>query len=265
MNLLSQGSGDFIMKKQKKDKFHFLQKPENFDENKKSIVFIHGASINSYFFVNQLNFFSNEFNVFAPDLPGRNKGDEKGLQSVSEYADFIIDFIEKMKLEKPHICGISMGGAIVLDILARPYENIERAVIINSGARLKVLDMVFGSVKNAFQDFKKGMVKFGVSKDFDFTKIEPDAYKACIDNPMTALADFNACNNFDLMNSLEKIEKKVLILGASEDVSTPLKYGKFLEENIKNSQFKIIEGCGHLSPMEKPVEINNAIYEFIKS
>ncbi|MCB9481166.1 MAG: alpha/beta hydrolase [Desulfobacteraceae bacterium] len=252
------------MKKLKKGKFHFLQKPENFDENKKSIVFIHGASINSYFFINQLNFFSDEFNVFAPDLPGRNRGDEKPCSSVSKYADFIIGFIEEMNLEKPHICGISMGGAIVLDILARPYENIENAVIINSGARLKVLDMVFDSVRNAFEDFKKGMIKFGVSKNFDTSRIEPDAYRACVDNPMTALADFTACNNFDLMNSLGKIEKKVLILGASDDVSTPLKYGKFLEENIKDSKFVIIDGCGHLSPMEKPEEVNSVIYDFLK-
>jgi pimeloyl-ACP methyl ester carboxylesterase len=246
-------------------KFHFLQQPEIFDENKKSIVFIHGASINSKFFINQLNFFSKEFNVFAPDLPGRNKGDEQACKNVSEYADFIIDFIEEKKLLKPHVCGISMGGAIVLDLLVRNYENIDHAVIINSGARLKVFDMVFDSVQNAFDDFKKGMIQFGFSKNFDVSAVEREAYQACVDNPFTAISDFNACNDFDVMDSLYKINKKVLILGASEDTSTPLKYGKYLEDNIKNSQFKIIEKSGHLSPMEKPEEVNNAIYEFIKS
>jgi len=248
-----------------KQKFFFLQKPEKFDENKKSIVFIHGASINSNFFINQLNFFSKEFNVFAPDLPGRNKGDEKACKNVSEYADFIIDFIEEKKLVKPHICGISMGGAIVLDLLVRNYDNIDFAVIINSGARLKVLDMVFDSVQNAFDDFKKGMIRFGVSKSFDVSAIERQGYQACIDNPFTAISDFNACNDFDVMDSLYKIDKKVLILGASEDNSVPVKYGKYLEEKIKNSQFKIHEGCGHLSPMEKPLEVNKAIDEFLKS
>jgi len=253
------------VEKQKIKKFNFLQNPKEFDENKKSIIFIHGASINSNFFVNQLNFFSNEFNVFAPDLPGRNVGDEIPSKNISGYADFIIDFIEEMKLEKPHICGISMGGAIVLDLLVREYENIDSAIIINSGARLKVLDMVFTSVQNAFDDFRKGMINFGVSENFDVAKIEAEAYKATIDNPYTAISDFNACNDFDLMGRLDKIDKKVLILGATEDVSTPLKYGKYLNDHIKNSQFKVIEGAGHLSPMEKPDEVNSEIYKFLKA
>jgi pimeloyl-ACP methyl ester carboxylesterase len=252
------------MYKEKVSGFNFLKCDNSHDNSKETIIFIHGASINSNFFTNQIDYFCDKYNVYAPDLPGRNENDYQGCNSVKEYADFIINFIEELDISKPHICGISMGGAIVLDILVRDYENIGSGIVINSGARLQVLDMIFDSVAKDFEGFKESMIKFGNSSKRDPSDLLNQMDNFCVSNPSAAMSDFMACMNYDLMDKIAGIKKRVLILSAEEDLSTPVKYGEYLHNNIPGSEFKILKECGHLSPVEKPEEVNKEIEAFLK-
>jgi pimeloyl-ACP methyl ester carboxylesterase len=59
------------------------------------------------------------------------------------------------------------------------------------------------------------------------------------------------------------IEVPVLVLTGRDDNITPVKYGIFLEKNIKNAKLVNIEDAGHLSPIEKPHEVNRSIHNFL--
>ncbi len=72
-----------------------------------------------------------------------------------------------------------------------------------------------------------------------------------------------ACNTFDVMDQLNKINAPVLVLTASDDQLTPIKYGQFLAEHIKNATLSNIEDAGHLSPVERPEEVARTIHDFI--
>ena len=65
------------------------------------------------------------------------------------------------------------------------------------------------------------------------------------------------------MGQLNMITVPVLVLTANDDRITPLKYGSYITENINNSQLVSIKDAGHLSPLEKPGEINRVISEFL--
>jgi pimeloyl-ACP methyl ester carboxylesterase len=54
------------------------------------------------------------------------------------------------------------------------------------------------------------------------------------------------------------------VLTASDDNLTPVKYGNYLGENIRNAQMANIEDAGHMSPLEKPDEVNKVISEFLQ-
>jgi pimeloyl-ACP methyl ester carboxylesterase len=65
------------------------------------------------------------------------------------------------------------------------------------------------------------------------------------------------------MNRLAEISVPVLILSAEDDKLTPPKYGQFLESGITNATRTHIMDAGHIAPMEKPREVNQAIIEFL--
>jgi pimeloyl-ACP methyl ester carboxylesterase len=77
------------------------------------------------------------------------------------------------------------------------------------------------------------------------------------------LGNFKACDSFDVTEKLSLIEVPVLVLTGNDDNVTPLKYGTFLEKNIKNAKLVNIEDAGHLSPIEKPNEVNRSIHDFL--
>jgi len=57
----------------------------------------------------------------------------------------------------------------------------------------------------------------------------------------------------------------VLVMTASEDLLTPIKYGRFLTDRIANAAMVNIEDAGHLSPIEKPDDVARAIRAFIRT
>jgi pimeloyl-ACP methyl ester carboxylesterase len=82
--------------------------------------------------------------------------------------------------------------------------------------------------------------------------------------PGVVKGDFTACNGFDVMQRLHEIKIPVLVLTASEDQLTPMKFGNYLAQQINGAKSVNIEDAGHLSPMEKPEEVTRAIREFLK-
>jgi len=245
------------------DKFEYLI-GNSYDKNKETILFIHGASINAFFWRHQIESLSKNFNTIAINLPGRYENSpvfEK--DSIDSYSSHIFEFIEFMNLKDVILCGLSMGGAITLDMLLKANSNIKAGIIINSGARLNVREEIYTAMEKNFKNFQKAIIQFGISQKTDINDVMKYMEEFSVEKSSTAIKDFDACKDFDLMGKISKIELPVLIFSASEDVATPVKFGEFLKKHIKNSSFIVLEDAAHLSPMEKPWEINQKILEFI--
>jgi len=73
------------------------------------------------------------------------------------------------------------------------------------------------------------------------------------------------CDSFDVMDRVDKINCPTLVINGSEDDITPVKYAEYLVDKIVNAQIKIITGAGHAVLIEKPLELNQAIAEFINN
>jgi pimeloyl-ACP methyl ester carboxylesterase len=82
-------------------------------------------------------------------------------------------------------------------------------------------------------------------------------------DPQVTFGDFEACNRFDVMDRLAQISVPVMVISAQDDKLTPPKYADFLESAISNTTRAHISDAGHIAPLEKPREINQAIIEFL--
>ena len=104
----------------------------------------------------------------------------------------------------------------------------------------------------------------GISAKSDADVLRPliQETSACL--PEVALGDYHACNRFDVMDRLHLIKTPVLVLTAVDDVLTPVKYGLYMAEKIAGASVHAIEDAGHLSPLEKPDEVNNAVRDFLR-
>lgn len=237
------------------------------DENKTSIIFIHGASLSKSFWNHQTKGLSDKFNTIAVDLPGHGRSAPPGKSTIKDYAQDMREFISLLKIQGPVvICGMSMGGAIVQQLLIDNSKFFHAGILINTGARLKVLPAIIDMVNSDYNSYLSSLSMFSISSKSNRKKIDThikEFSSQC--NSETTLKDFQACNTFDVMEKIPGITSPVLVLSAEDDITTPKKYGIWLTENIEKSTHKHINDAGHFSPIEKPDEINNAIINFIES
>jgi pimeloyl-ACP methyl ester carboxylesterase len=230
------------------------------------VVFIHGAAMSKGFWEPQIEGLSNEYCPIAVDLPGHGGSDGPARDTIEGYADAVQDFIATAGLSGHPLalCGLSMGGGIVLQLLIDRPDLFGAAILINTGARLKVHPMIFESIRNDFHGFVRSMPSFGLSPHTSVDRFEEKilAMAAGCDAD-TAQKDFSACNTFDLMHRINEIACPTLVCTAEHDASTPPKYGLFLAEQLKQSHHAHIEKAGHFSPLEQSDAVNHEIIAFL--
>ena len=235
------------------------------DPDLPTVVFTHGSGGSGVLWHAQVEALAERMNTVALDLPGHGRSDGEGMDRIEDYAAAVGEFIASLAAPRPVPCGLSIGGAIVLQLLLDAPQEYQAGIIVNSGARLRVMPLIFETLQRDYDAFINASYAFSISEKTDRSKVKPlvDAMAAC--PPGVALGDFRACDSFDVMERLTEIALPVLVLTASEDRLTPAKYGAYLAERIPNSTLVNIEDAGHLSPMEQPEEITRAIRDFVLS
>jgi pimeloyl-ACP methyl ester carboxylesterase len=229
--------------------------------NSLPIVLVHGAGGSSQLWSEQLSIFESQYNSWAMDLPGHGKSEGSLLSSIKDMAEFIYDFIGALSLEKFVLVGHSMGGAIAQEFVLQYSEKLRGLILIATGARLKVSLEILSTLAAGQMPFKDVNHLYGSCTPDN--KREEARREMNELSPAVYSADFEACNNFDRVLSVEKITVPSLIIVGDEDVMTPVKYSQFLSSNLLNCQLKIIKGAGHMCMVEKPNELTEEIENFI--
>ena len=87
------------------------------DPDADTIVFIHGSGGTNVLWQAQTASLAGEFNTVALNLPGHGNSDGTGMDRMEEYARRVSEFIRSINVKKPVVCGLSIGGAIVFQLL----------------------------------------------------------------------------------------------------------------------------------------------------
>ncbi|MGB9736130.1 MAG: alpha/beta fold hydrolase [bacterium] len=234
-------------------------------EGKPAIVFIHGAGSTREVWEAQWIYFKDKTKVVIPDLPGHGDSDGKGCNSISDYADIIVDLVKGLKIEKCILTGHSMGGAIAQNIALRYAELLSRLILVATGARLRVTPQVFKAIETDYKNYISLASSFSMSASTDEQIKSRFQSILTHSSPQSAYDDFLACDRFDEMNRIDNIRTKTLIIVGDNDMMTPPKYAAFLHQKISGSELVNIKDAGHMVMMEKPHEVNMAIERFIST
>ena len=118
-----------------------------FDQDKPSLIFIHGAALNKDCWESQLESLSEVANTIAIDLPGHGDSQGPGKEDIPGYARSVMAFIDNINPPNPVLCGFSMGGAVTQQILINDQDRFQAGILINTGARLKVMPLILETIK----------------------------------------------------------------------------------------------------------------------
>jgi len=246
----------------------YLDEDERTDKSKgETLLFIHGSGSNLRMWEPQVDYFKKNNRVIALSLPGHAESDQMNVPTtIDNYISFVAKFIERIcEDKKPIIVGHSMGSAIAQMIALTESEYVKAIILIGSGAKLKVMQMIFDFLSSNYEGFIKMGTSFAFSKkNKDKNLVEKYQEIARLTQGFVTRADFLACNDFDIMKVVKNIKHPTLIITGSDDKLTPVKYANYLAQKIKNSEMHIVDEAGHMVNMEKSAEVNSIMEKFLK-
>ena len=197
--------------------------------------------------------------VVMVDLPGHgNSIAGPGPYTIRDLGEDILDVVTTAGADEFDLCGISLGGLISLWIAGHSSERVMSLVSSNTAARIGSeeiwqarIDAVAGGGMEAVSE--QALARFFTSgfatqhpEVFDqmsrtLLSIDPVGYVACC----AALRDA------DLRELVEAIRCPTLVIGGTEDISTPLDDSVWLHEHIEGSTLHILDGAPHFSNIEQ--------------
>lgn len=240
------------------EEFFYYTQDDNLSN---AAIFLHGAGGSHKAWQQQFSLKHANFAHVFIDLPGHGASKGKPFLSIEKYVTWLNVFISKLEIEKVVLVGHSMGSAIALQY-ELSYENILGLGLVGSGARLKVAPIIFELIENHFERAMKTISGnlFASSNLDDFFKVVEKDMRTCGQAGLNA--DFKACDLFDAMNDLKKIKVNSIAIVGEKDVMTPVKYSRFLSNNIKNCSLEILSDAGHMVMAESPEPFNEIIEQF---
>src|ERR1700761_2252561 len=105
------------------------------------LVCVHGWGCEGGQFIELSQLLEREFRIYRPDLPGHGQTPLGGfVPNFGPYAEALMDFILKQKLERPVLRGHSLGG--VLALMAAASGKWQPRGVINLDGSLPATERV---------------------------------------------------------------------------------------------------------------------------
>jgi pimeloyl-ACP methyl ester carboxylesterase len=231
-------------------------------KEKEVVLFIHGAGGGQFTWSYQKGFFEKQFSPIVLELPGHGDSGGEGEDEIGKYAEHIHSLLNELGLQKVFLVGHSMGGAITQTIALTHPEMVKGIVLVGTGAKLKVFPMILNGIKANFKETIPQIIRFAYSRKTPLELIERGVNDMLRCRPEVLYGDFLACDRFNFIDQIEKIDLPTLILCGDEDQLTPVKYSQFLHQTIKGSKLEILPDAGHMVMMESPGAFNQKVGEF---
>jgi pimeloyl-ACP methyl ester carboxylesterase len=217
------------------------------------------------------------------DLPafgitGPNKNAD---YSIEAYTIFLHSFLEKLKLEKFHLAGNSLGGNIAWNYAADYPGKVEKLILVDASglpsnksqpaifkmAKTPILNSLFLYITPKF------LIKKNIEEVYeDDTKITDELInryhkmalrvgnrKAFIDRAKT---DFKLDAQVNL-EKLKSIQTPTLLIWGAKDLWIPLANGIRMNEILVNSKLEVLENSGHVPMEENPIESLKLMNDFL--
>jgi len=241
------------------------------------LVLVHGyVGDGKATFQHQIDALSDEFTVVAWDGPGAGESDDPpGSWRMQDFADCLAGFLEALGLERPHVGGLSFGGAIAIEFYRR-HPSVPRSLILAGAyagwAGSLAPDEVQRRLTQAVSMADLPPERF--TREVIPTMFSPSATAAMLDGFAANMSSFHpiglramatAVAESDLRDVLPRIMIPTLLLYGDEDARASLAVAEAMNAAIPGSELVVLPGVGHVSTVEAADRVNDEVRSFLRS
>ena len=244
-------------------------------EGSETIVFGHGLLLSGRMFQDQIEVLKDRYRCIAFDwrTHGRSQLTTDGLD-METLCDDVEALIEALGCGPCHYLGLSMGGFVGLRLALRRPDLLKSLMLLDTSAdpephqwRFLLMNLVGRWLSPRL--IGKQLLRSMFSREF-LTDPERTADRAfwgmqLLDNDRATMsrAVSEVLRRPSIADRVHEIKQPTLIVVGECDGVTPPHHSQRLHQRIAGSQFVVIPGAGHITPVESPAAVTAAIESFL--
>jgi len=246
--------------------------------NGSPLVLLHGFPLSRRMWDVQVEAWSRDFRVIAPDF--RGFGDSPiaaGEFSMAGCAEDLRELLVSLGIENEVVLlGLSMGGYVAFEFVRRYQEMLRGLILVatqpvadSDAARQARYETAEFVRREGSSTLAEKLIPRFLGKTTLATKPEvAETVRRLIQsNSPEAIAQacYGLAARRDSTAFLPEIKIPALIVTGSEDALIPSIQAETMQREIQHSQLVVVEQCGHLLNLEQPDRLNHAVTPFLKS
>lgn len=236
-----------------------------------ALVLVNSLGTDLHMWDQQVALLSKDLRIVRYDCRGHSASDvPAGPYSFRQLGEDLLSLLDTLRIERAHICGLSLGGMIALWFTARYPDRVLRAIFANTAARIGT-ETTWNERIELVRSGGMAAIRQAVLARFlsaPYRQQHPEVTQQ-IDgmlestDPLGYIAACMAIRDTDLHPLLPLIHTPSLIIAGSLDESTPPSLAEELHAALPESELLLLPDVAHLSNVERPETFSERVLDFL--
>lgn len=236
-----------------------------------TVLFLHGLALTRTSWDPQLVSLADRFRCVAWDLPGYGASSPIAELTFEAIADAVASLVDLLGVERVHVVGLSFGGMHALHTALRHPDRVDRLVLLGSSPAFGIDGTDPDTWRRLRLDpLDRGITPADMAPNVLTRVGGPGLVGEALDEAIASMARIPASGlraaveclpSHDVRERLGEIAAPTLVAVGEMDEETPVAYSQLLSAGIPDARLEILQGLGHLTPVEAP----DVVTELIRS
>lgn len=234
----------------------------------KNLILLHSLNVSADSWEKVLGGLTQEFTVHALDMYGHGDSDKPAKNLlIEDYARSVVQFMDRMKIEKAIVCGNSVGALMAVELGAVYPQRVEKLVLVGCPAR-DAWERMERLALSALGFDPQGNPQPLSLTDLKMTFAHPTPELAVWFNQLRAKAGewvkktMIAISLYDPFPKFPEIKCPTLVLFGDQDVLKEKE--KEILKGIKGAKSVILHDAGHVPQMDRAGAFLKEINQFLR-
>jgi pimeloyl-ACP methyl ester carboxylesterase len=243
-----------------------------------ALLMVHGFPSNATAWRPVMDRLEPYFSMTAVDMVGFGQSTRRPRRPLSgeAYADRLLGLMDALRLERPHVAGLSWGGSVVQRFAARYQERVDRLVLVASVSAGRVLGLTTANllglaVAIRFPALGRLAVRRFLGQTAEGRGLPTDELVRGYTDPLQIPGTLAALRRFVRDTAatppinLGEIHASTLVIVPQADRIVAPAVGAEIATAIPHARLEPLAGIGHAVQFEAPDQVAELMIDFLRA
>jgi len=190
-----------------------------------------------------------------------------------QYAEDVVALLDALCIERAHVFGHSMGGAVALQMAVAFQPRLLSLIVVNAQAsfalrdwrRYIILLMRFmAQGPSGMERMTRFLARRLFPHEHQSELRQRMAERYCENDRRAYLAALQALAGWSVEDMIDRVRLPTLVLAGQYDV-TPLEESRAFTRKMPRASLKVVSESGHATPFDQHAVVNDLVIDFLKT